>query len=471
MSSGAGTTRSLAACVPGAGAALSSARDMARRPTRRQFLEGSAGLAAWSLVAPRALGQESPVPEAAQRVARFENLAYGLFVHWGLYALHGEGADVMQRRGIPPADYMAAMAEFEASEFSGRELARSARRAGMGYATLTARHHDGFHLFDTRGRSAHDVTHTPAGRDLLADFLGGCRAENVLPLVYVSLLDWSGEWSADGRSAHLARLRDVVEVLATEYGPLGGFWFDGTWSPTDSDWELDELYALVRRHQPDALVLENSGAGRGGRVSHPEVDSLTYEREAARLPDRRGHPKYLAVETSLALNAHWGRAERDFAYLSPADVIEALCGARRVGSNLLLALAPGASGALPDYERATIERAGEWLALHGGLGGPIYRGRTCGLVGMQRDYGLRQGRDHYLFAYDLAPTTFGRPSVPARGPGERIWQGVAGEVRRVSWIDNGEELAFRQDGPRLTMQATGFPSGTNTVVRIARVES
>lgn len=439
-------------------------------PTRREVLEGTAGLAVWSFAAPFLQAQESPVPVAAPRVARFESLAYGMFVQWGLHALHGAGADALQRLAIPVADYMAGMSEFEARDFSGRELARCARRSGMGYATLTARPHDGFHLFDTRGRSAYDVTHTPAGRDLLADFLGGCRAENVLPMVYVSLLDWSGEWSADGWEAHLEHLRGVVEVLATEYGPLGGFWFDGTWSRPDADWGLDALYALVRRHQPDALLLENSGPGRGGRIAHPEVDSVMYERQTATPRDRRGHPKYLAIETSLSLGGHWGFAPDDFAQLAPPDVIEALCTARRAGSNLLLALAPGASGALPAYERATAERVGEWIDLHAGLGGPIYRARPCGLLGMQRDFGLRQGRDHYLFAHDLGPTTFGRPEGTVRGAGERIWQGVEGEVRRVTWLDSGEELAFRQDGPRLTVQVTGFPPGTNTVVRIARAE-
>ena len=84
-------------------------------------------------------------------------------------------------------------------------------------------------------------------------------------------------------------------------------------------------------------------------------------------------------------------------------------------------------------KRAALGRTGDWLTLSGGLGGPLYRGRPCGLVGMQRDFGLAQGQDHYLFAFDLAPPPFGRPPTPARGPGERIWQGMPQPARRVTW--------------------------------------
>lgn len=443
---------------------------MAAGSTRRQFLGSTAAFAAWSLAGSRPGSQESPVPQAGPSVARFENLAYGMLVHWGLASMRGSGADVFVRSGSALQDFLASLTDFSARDFSGRELARNARRAGMGYAVLTVRTHDGFHLFDTRGLSPHDVTHTPAGRDLVADFVGGCRAENVLPMLYVSLLA-----GADGRvesdwSGHLASVRKAVEILASAYGPIGGFWFDGVWSQPDADWQLDALYGLVRRLQPEALILENSGAGRGGHVGHPEVDSLTYQGESPRALDRRGHPRYLALETSLGLNAHRGHAPRDFAHLSPADVIETLCDVRRAGSNLLVAVAPDGEGALSAYERATLERTGEWLTLGGGLGGPVYRGRPCGLMGMQRDFGLAQGSDHYLFAFDLAPPPFGRPQTPTRGPGERIWQGLSRPVRRVSWLDSGEELRFSQDGPRLSVQATGFPYGTDTVVRIARVE-
>ncbi len=132
-----------------------------------------------------------PTPEP--RIARFERLAFGMFVHWGLYSQIGRGEWAKHMQGIPTDEYMKLMDTFTADEFSGRELARVAKRAEMRYVTLTSRHHDGFSLYDTRGLSTRGVTHTPAGRDLILDFVEGCRGEGVVPMLYCTTLDWTDE--------------------------------------------------------------------------------------------------------------------------------------------------------------------------------------------------------------------------------------------------------------------------------------
>ena len=448
---------------------------MANPPTRRQILGSAAGLAAWSMAPTwsrewRVVAQESPVPPAASRVAHFESLAFGLLAHWGLYSLLGKGERAKLSESLSTAEYMGLMGDFKARDFSGRELARTARRAGMGYVTLTARHHDGFSLFDTKGLSPYDVTHTAAGRDLVADFVGGCRAEGVLPMLYVSTLDWSdprfdGDWHA-----YLSGLRASLELLCTAYGPIAGFWFDGTWSKPEADWELDALYAVIRARQPEALIIENAGPGQGAQVRHPEVDSTTSEHRLPQQLDRRGHAKYVAVEMLQTFNHHTGLAERDFNQLSPAHVIETLSTCRGNGANLLMNIGASAAGAVPDFERAALARVGDWITLQGGRQGPLYLARPCGLVGDQRDFGLLQGQAYYLFVFDLTATADSRPDAPARGPGARVFRGLPGSVRRVTWLDSGEELQFEQQGNRLTVQATGYPHGTDTVVRLARVE-
>jgi alpha-L-fucosidase len=425
----------------------------------------SAGAGRWRLV-----GQESPIPEPSARVARFESLAFGLFVHWGLYAQLGAGEWAKHHRGMPTDEYMLLMQTFTARDFSGKELARAARRGGMRYATLTSRHHDGFSLYDTRGLSPYDVTHTPAGRDLIADFVGGCRGEGIVPMLYCTTLDWSDPRFENDWSGYQSYLRASVEILCREYGEIGGFWFDGNWSRPGADWELDALYGVIRKHQPEAMIIDNTGIEHGGRVGHPEIDSVTFEQGQPKPLDRRGHPKYVAGEMCQTFNFHWGLATRDFNYLSPAHVIESLCSCRRTGANLLFNVGPTAQGAVPGYERAALERVGDWLELHGGLEGPLYQARPCGILGAERDFGLAQGDLRYLFVFDLTATADSRVGVPSRGAGTRIFQGLRPGVKRVTWLDNGEELRFEQAGERLMLQATGYPYGTNTVVRVARVE-
>ena len=460
-------------------------------PTRRSLLTAALpagasflalpGLARWSVLDPRAAGQDgqasdAAVPPASPRVAAFERLAFGMFVHWGLYSLWEQGEWTLHNHGIPQADYFARRSEFRAEGFSGRALAATAKRAGMRYVTLTSRHHDGFSLYDTRGLSPHDVTHTPAGRDLIADFVEGCREEGIVPMLYHTTLDWTEPRFQSDFPAYLQYLRESVQLLCTEYGPIGGFWFDGNWSKRDADWEEDALYGVIREHQPQAMILNNTGIGAGGALGHPEIDSTTFERGRPEPIDRRGHPKYVAGEMCHTLNFHWGHARRDFNYLSPAHVIEELCNCRRAGANLLMNVGPLASGRVPDYERAVLERVGDWLTMHADAAeptaGPLYQGVPGAIVGEERDFGLVVGDRAYLFVFDLTRTADTRAHAKSRGAGPRRFAGVPADLGRARWLDNGEELGVsRADDGALVLQTTGYPYGTNTVVRVARLEA
>jgi len=153
------------------------------RPTRRDMLKTFAGGAAlaWGghtiRIAQAAEQDETPpepsgpVPEPEPRIERFERMAYGMFIHWGLYSLLGRGEWVMNQEKIPANEYRRLRNIFTASDFDGRAIAGIARRAGQNYITLTTRHHDGFSLYDTRGLTDYDAVHSPAARDLVEDFV------------------------------------------------------------------------------------------------------------------------------------------------------------------------------------------------------------------------------------------------------------------------------------------------------------
>jgi alpha-L-fucosidase len=442
-------------------------------PTRRELMQRSLALAAVAPFAGRgrvlADDQSGEVLTPEPRVARFERMGFGMFVHWGLYSQRAAGEWTLHNHKVPPEQYFELMNTFTARDFSGREVARVAKRGGMRYVTLTSRHHDGFSLYDTRGLSRRDVTHTPAGRDLIADFTEGCRAEGIVPMLYCTTLDWTDERFDSDWKAYQEYLRGSVEILCSHYGPIGGFWFDGNWSRKDADWEQDALYGVIRRLQPEALIINNTGIEHHGALGHPEIDSVTFERGRPEPLDRRGHGKWVSAEMCHTFNYHWGIAEKDFNYLSPAHVIEELVGARCAGANLLMNVGPTAEGAVPDYEGAALARVGDWIALNGGDEGPLYEGRPTAIVGEGRDRTLHLGDELYLFVFDLTATANSQVGVKARGAGPRVFTGVPSGYRRATWTDNDQEVAFEQTGERLTLETVGYPYGTNTVVRVARL--
>jgi alpha-L-fucosidase len=441
--------------------------------SRRRAVSTAAAAAAWEVVDfGVAEGQEASVPKPAPRIARFERMAFGMFVHWGLYSQIGRGEWAMNAQKIPREEYVKLMETFTAREFRPREWARTAKRAGMRYITLTSRHHDGFSLYDTRGLNRYDAPHSAAKRDLIKEFVAGCRAEGILPMLYHTTLDWVEPRFEKDFPAYLQYLRDSVEILCTHYGPLGGLWFDGNWSRPKADWQEDRLYALIRKHQPEAMIINNTGIGEGGRLGNPEIDSVTFERGRPQAPDRRGHPKYVAAEMCHTMNFHWGVAVTDWNYLSPAHVIEELCGSRRAGANLLMNVGPTATGKIPDYESACFARVGDWIQLHGGPEGVIYNGRPTTIKGEGHDFALEMDGDLYLFITELTATSNTMATgVKSRGPGRRRFTGVGQRYASARWMDSGEALKMEQDGADLTLHATAYPYGTNTVVRIARLSN
>ena len=408
-----------------------------------------------------------PVPQ--QKISRFESMAFGMFIHWGLYSALGQGEWIQHLKKIPKDEYYKLKNAFTAKNFDPQKWAKTAKQAGMKYITLTTRHHDGFSLYDTKGLNTFDALHSPCGRDLIREFADACRRENIVPFFYHTTLDWYNEDFEKNFDSYLEYLRQSVEILCTSYGKIGGIWFDGNWSRPDADWKLDELYATIRKHQPDALIINNSGMGERGKLVHHEIDSVTFEQGLPIPFDREGMEKYVSSETCYTMNDHWGFANADFHYKAPGELIETLCHCRRVGSNLLLNVGPDKEGEIPPMQMALLSCMGEWIKPHANA---FYNGRPCGIAGDGKNFGLKTADGcMYLFVCDLPIAGDANVTVGGSGSRTAAFTGIFDHVKEVRWTDNNEALPFIQDAQNglFTFNATGFDYGSNRIVRVAEI--
>jgi len=411
------------------------------------------------------------LPQPSPHVSAFERMGFGMFIHWGLYAQLGQGEWIMQINRIPKEEYRKLMDTFAASDFRPREIAALARRAGMNYIVLTTRHHDGFSLYDTRGLSDYDAPRSAAGRDLVAEFVDGCHSEGIVPFFYHTTLDWQHESYRNDFDAYLEYLRRSIEILCTHYGNIGGFWFDGNWDKPDADWKEDELYGTIRRLQPDAIIVNNSGLHARGAYGHPEIDSVTFEQGRPEPLDRRGQSKYVAAEMCETINGHWGYGAQDFNCKSSRELIETLAACRKVGANYLLNIGPTGTGAVDPLQAALLETVGAWIRVNGEA---VYNVVPARIEGSGADFAVR-GDNGKLYFFVHAFGSDGHSNVTvggAGGKGPRTFAGVADRVKSVRWLDNGEELTFVQNAGAdlFSFYATGYPYGINLVVRVAAAE-
>ena len=243
--------------------------------------------------------------------------------------------------------------------------------------------------------------------------------------------------------------------------------WNGNWCKKNNDWEEDALYGMIRKHQPNAIIVNNTGTSARGAVGNPEIDSVTFEQGRPTPMDREGMPKYLAAEMCHTMNEHWGFGENDFNYKSAAHLIETLCSCRKVGANYLLNIGPKGDGSIPLLQEAMLLTVGEWINKTGAC---IYKGKPCGVLGDGKNFALEAEGKLYFFVSDLTISGNENVTVAGGGAGEKCFTGVSAKIKNVRWVDNGEKLDFEQDADTLKINCTAYPYGTSLVVRIAEAE-
>lgn len=415
-------------------------------------------------------------PTPAQRVINYEKLGYGMFLHYGLYSQLDRGEWVYHMEKQKMDEYKKLAETFTAADFDAEKIVSTAKALGCKYVNLTTRHHEGFSLYDTKGLCDFDSVHAPnCGRDLVREFVDACNKYDVVPFLYHTTIDWyQDDFYNDFDNKYLEYLRQSVEVLCTNYGKIGGFFFDGNWWHPKKDWKLDELYGTIRKHQPDAIIINNTGLSNLGKAIHPEIDAVTFEQSGVSEPiDRDGRPFYFAGETCMTLNTHWGCAKNDFNYKSPSEVIRTLASCRAAGVNFLLNLAPSATGEISAFQIGTLEIVKKWIDIHQEFvydSMPIYYPDNISSCSNCKVVKNRNGKYLYFVMSDNSKN--GNVNVTVDGG---MYSGVVGfsnckfDIEKIEWMDNGEELSFNQNPDRsLTVNFTPQPYGTDLCVRIAK---
>ena len=394
-----------------------------------------------------------------QYIAEFEKYGFGMFVHFGIYSLLGSGEWVKHMHAIPDGEYDKLRDRFDPDPDWAKELVRTAKSAGCRYITLTTRHHDGFSLYDTCGLNDFDAPHALCRRDLVREFVDACGEEGIVPFFYHTLLDWYNKDFENDFKAYLDYLRKSVKLLCTNYGRIGGIWFDGMWSrPAGTDWEEDALYSLIREYQPEAMIINNTGLDALGKLGNIELDSVTFERGKPFPINLEGSPKYIASEMCDALCDHWGYAEYDLDYKSPADIIRSLADCRRYGANLLLNVGPRADGSLRTLDKAYFETLGKWVSL---FDEAIRSPRPSGIEvkGREGDFILRDGNKLYLFAFGLQ----------TGGEKKRATFKAPLPVKSAKWMDTCDPISFSEREGEVTLELDPYIYGRDLVVRVALI--
>ena len=342
-----------------------------------------------SLIVPPVAGQGSSVP-AARLAAReaFRDAGLGMFIHWGVYSQLARGEWVMQDQSIPIPTYEWLASNFNPVRFDAKEWVALAKSAGVRYITITSRHHDGFAMFATKANTYNIVDHALYHRDPLKELAAECQRQGITLFFYYSQLDWhhpdyfprGGTGKASGRpnsgdwSRYIAFMNQQLTELLSNYGPIGGIWFDGMWDKPDADWKLAETYALIHRLQPTALIVPNHH-----KAPLPDEDAQTFEQD---LPGANSAGfntttiGALPLETSLTMNGSWGFNITDRNWKSTRDIIGYLVRAAGANANLLLNIGPRPDGTIQPEAASRLREVGQWLTAHGTSiyntrGGPI----------------------------------------------------------------------------------------------------
>jgi len=421
-----------------------------------------------TLVAALALSTQA-IPRE-QRLEWWREARFGLFIHWGLYAIPagrwgdrtGHGEWIRDTAQIPLDEYARFQPQFNPHRYDPEEWVLAAKNAGMKYIVITTKHHDGFCLFPSQA-TEWDVANTPYRRDLLAPLAEACRKHGIKLGFYYSIMDWhhpdylprrTWETSRPTEGANMGRYVDYMKVqlkeILTNYGDIAVLWFDGEWESTWTEAYGKELYDYCLALQP-TIVINNrvTNVRTGMEDLGTERQIGDYSTPEQMIPDQ-GLPG-IDWETCMTMNGHWGYNAADQSWKSSRQLIHNLVDIASKGGNYLLNVGPTAEGEIPAASLERLAEIGAWMKANGES---IY-GTSGSLIG-RPTWGRSTTRTS-------AGTTTLYMQIFERSSSLRL-NGMGSEPVTVKHLASGQPVAWRRDGDALVFDLSSIAPAEETPV-------
>jgi alpha-L-fucosidase len=392
---------------------------------------------------------------ADNRGAWFREAAFGMFIHWGVYAVPARGEWLMLQERVPLDEYARLADQFNPKRFDPHAWAALAKEAGMGYMVLTTRHHDGYSLFDSKV-SDFTSAKTAAGRDLVKEYADACRKAGLKVGFYYSLEDWRmrmrGGLQADrGRwREKVAYVHAQVEELMTNYGQVDLLWYDGGFSlnedwtcapnPTTAEhWDSVKLNAMIRRHQPHIMINDRS---------HVPEDFSTCEQHITPAPPGR------LWESCWTMNNHWGWFASDPLWKPTKQLVQMLTACATGGGNFLLNVGPKPDGTIPAASAKRLREMGRWLKVNGEA---IYNVERSDFNTGTAGCASERGKTLYMFVHWWPGSVLALPCVDF-------------EVKSARILGCSRKVILERRGTRLLLKnlPEKAPDGLTTTIAMER---
>lgn len=389
----------------------------------------------------------------------FEEAKFGLFIHWGVYSILGDGEWVMNNQNISINEYEKLPSFFNPTEFDPEKWVLMAKEAGMKYITITSRHHDGFSMFDSDFSDYNIVDKTPYGKDVLKMLSNSCKKHGIKLFFYYSQLDWyRDDYFPRGRTGngiegrkegdwddYITFMKAQLTELLTNYGEIGGIWFDGQWDQHEwdgkrfgkinADFKLDEVYELIHKLQPQALIGSNHHLS-----PNPGEDFQMFEKDLpgkgtkdfATSSDDIGN---LPLEVCETINGSWGFNLKDRQHKSEKQLVQYLIKAAGYGSNLLLNVGPMPNGKIQEEHIKSLKKIGKWVKKNGHT---IYKTKKGPIDPSDEIASTQIGNIVYIHLLDKKKT-------------EYYIEGFNPKIKKISYLNSNKKVSYKESNTGLTL--------------------